>query len=154
MRELVEVFNHLSLLPSVNFESDTYQQILKKKLEELNNIKNVKREFIEKLEKIYSIIPYIRNLPPDVAHLLRDVESICISISDSLEKDSHISEIKEKLQKAKKVLSKIDRVLYTYIAENPKKYFRYSLLIKEIYWALGEILEFIKELKEEGSFES
>lgn len=153
MKELVDVFNHLSLLPSVNFQSDTYNHILRKKLESLQ-FGITRKDLIDNLNRIYCIIPQLKNLPPEINHLLRDIETICTDISDYLEKGSSIQELKGKIQKGKRIVEKIDRVLFTYIAEDSKRYLRYSLLIREIYWILGNTIELLKEIKEEAGIES
>lgn len=144
MKQLVEIFNHLSLLPSLKLESSVYEHILKKKVEDLANDGNINPEIINNLKKAVSVIPKLRTLPPELSHLLYDIETMCLDIVQQLEKNGPQAE------KVRIIREKIDRILYTYIAEDPKLYFKYCIVIKDIYNQLLAIIEKLKEYKMVG----
>lgn len=150
MRELVDVFNHLSLLPSLKLESGVYEQILNKKVDELSGYNHIDIEIKNNLKKTVSVLPKLRTLPPELSHLLYDVETICLDIIDHLENGMSPAELTKKTEKAKIIMEKIDRVLYTYIAEDPKAYFKYCIVIKDIYNRLGTILDRLRETQMAG----
>lgn len=67
MRELVEVINHISLLPSVRFDSNLYEQILERKVRDLARNNHIDGELLLNIERILSILPRIRTLPPELS---------------------------------------------------------------------------------------
>lgn len=150
MRELVEVINHISLLPSVRFDSNLYEQILERKVIDLSKNNNIDSELLFNIERILSILPKIRTLPPELSHLLFNIETICMDIVDYIENNTSETELMKKIQKNRLIIEKIDRVLYTYIAEDPKRYLKYSIIIRDIYDRLTTIFELIKEKQKLG----
>ncbi|MEJ5172851.1 MAG: hypothetical protein WHT47_03980 [Hydrogenothermaceae bacterium] len=150
MKELIDVFNHLSLLPSLKLESGVYEQILNKKVDELSGYNHIDIEIKNNLKKTVLVLPKLRTLPSELSHLLYDIETICIDIIDHLENSTSHTELIKKTEKARAIMEKIDRVLYTYIAEDPKLYFKYCIVIKDIYNRLGNILERLRETKMAG----
>lgn len=150
MRELVEIINHISLLPSVRFDSNLYEQILERKVRDLSKNNNIDSELLLNIERILSILPKIRALPPELSHLLFNIETICMDIVDYIENNTSETELIKKIQKNRLIIEKIDRVLYTYIAEDPKRYLKYSIIIRDIYDRLNNIFELIKEKQKLG----
>lgn len=150
MRELVEVINHISLLPSMRFDSNLYEQILERKVRDLARNNHIDSELLLNIERILSILPRIRALPPELSHLLFNIETICMDIVDYIENNTSETELIKKIQKNRLIIEKIDRVLYTYIAEDPKRYLKYSIIIRDIYDRLNNIFELIKEKQKLG----
>lgn len=145
MKELVEVINHLSLLPSLKLDNDLYRQILERKVKKLYNDYGPDNQILVNLEKILFILPKLKTLPKELSYLLFDIQTICLDIVDHLENRGLETDLAKKVEKSKLILEKIDRVLCTYIAEDPKRYFRYSIIIKDIYNRLNNIFEMIRE---------
>lgn len=73
-----------------------------------------------------------------------------MDIVDYIENNTSETELMKKIQKNRLIIEKIDRVLYTYIAEEPKRYLKYSIIIRDIYDRLTTIFELIKEKQKLG----
>ncbi|MEZ0323862.1 MAG: hypothetical protein ABWJ98_06120 [Hydrogenothermaceae bacterium] len=142
MDRLVEILSHISLIPAVKLEEEDFVHFLKNRIELLETQKEeVNKEVVEELKIILHVLSNIRTLPEEMSYLLNDIKVISnYIISYLMGKVSW----NEALKRIELVMQKIDRVLYTYVVEDPKAYFKYSLMLKNLYRSLCRISHIIK----------
>lgn len=136
MREFNEVIQHLYMLPYLEPDRDSCLNLLNSKIWALKQQANQFPHLQDKLEKLLTLIQSLKNLPEELAHLLYNLEI--------LQKDLDA-------RKMKAIVEKIERVLYTYVVEDPKKYLKHSLVLREIYRTITEIVELLVVNKLDGA---
>lgn len=137
MREFREVVQHLSMLPYRDQDIDNYLKLLDSKISAFKQQQDISSPRLEaRLEKLLTLIQNLKHLPQELIHLLYNLEV--------LQRDLDTG-------KMKAIVEKIERVLYTYVAEDPKKYLKHSLVLREIYRTITEIAELLVINKLEGA---
>lgn len=136
MREFSDVVQHLSMLPYKHQDIDNYLKLLDSKISAFKQHDISHPHLQTRLEKLLTLIQNLKDLPEELIHLLYNLEI--------LQKDLDVRKIRA-------IVEKMDRVLYTYVAEDPKKYLKHSLVLREIYRTITEIAELLVINKPEGA---